>query len=289
LDEISKSLPNYESTQNCKETWFSLDNPSEREKKVTIKSLFLWAKKDNLMEYNKAILQDKKRIYTDILEIGDVTDVMMARLYYCINNNLCIYDTDNNTWYRSNKYGLWMEDKMNIWLSKSINRTLQHNIEMVYIKIIKECPDDIKKSIIKNFTKSKKFLLMNKNKIGIVNELKLLYAKKNLYKKFDNINDYLVGFDNGVVDVQTGIFRNARPDEYITCSTGYKYCPPKKEIIAELYERLKDIMPDDEELKYLLKSISFGLIGINILEEYYIYIGSGRNGKENYRIIRLNS
>ena len=42
---------------------------------------------------------------------------------------------------------------------------------------------------------------------------------------------------------------------------------------------INDIFPCEDEREYVMKTISLGLFGSNCLEEYYIWIGSGANGK----------
>ncbi len=40
-----------------------------------------------------------------------------------------------------------------------------------------------------------KFLSSNKNKAGIIDELKTLYRKRDIFEKLDNVNDYLFAFE----------------------------------------------------------------------------------------------
>lgn len=125
----------------------------------------------------------------------------------------------------------------------------------------------------------RKYLLTSKNKDSIVNELVLLYKKSKIYESFDNVNNYILAFSNGVFDLKTSEFRNAKPEELVTCTTGYMYSEPKQQFIDEINELLISIMPNLDDRTYLFKTIALGLIGDNLLEEYYIWVGSGSNGK----------
>ena len=52
---------------------------------------------------------------------------------------------------------------------------------------------------------------------------------------------------------------------------------------------LRDVVPNEDELSYLLKTISLSLIGNNKLEEFYVWIGEGRNGKEFIRHLMMGA
>jgi P4 family phage/plasmid primase-like protien len=101
----------------------------------------------------------------------------------------------------------------------------------------------------------------------------------NVYSKFNRVNVHLVGFDNGVYDLDKDIFRKAEKDEYISVNTKYSYkkCDLNKR--KKLEKILEDIFPDKEELKYFLKTQSLGLVGENPGQKFYILIGNGANGK----------
>lgn len=255
---------------------------------ATIKTLIEMAKEDNIDRYISALLKDKNGIIDDIFQNG-ITDVTCAYLFYCLNPNEYIYDVDNSEWYKINIYGIYEKDKKSSLLKDDINKLFMM-IEQEFNERNKNLEDEEMKTFLtKRYLMIRKYLLNTKNKDKIINELGLLYKKSNIYEKFDNINNHILAFKNGVYDFKTNEFRNAKSEELITCTTEYNYDKPQQDTIDEINELLISIMPNEEDRTYLMKSISLGLIGENILEEFYIWIGNGSNGKGILRDLLLNT
>jgi phage/plasmid-associated DNA primase len=100
---------------------------------------------------------------------------------------------------------------------------------------------------------------------------------KDFITKLDS-NTHLIGFNNGVYDLNTFEFREGKPDDYITLSVGYDYNDKHTTKYNDLLKFLQDIQPNKEERDYMLTYLSIGLIG-NLLELFTILTGCGRNGK----------
>ena len=116
-----------------------------------------------------------------------------------------------------------------------------------------------------------------------------MYGQSKIYEKFDNVNDYVFAFKNGVYDLKTNEFRNAKPNELITCTCKYTYCEPDKKTVDEINTLIESIMPNKDDRTFLMKTISLSLIGVNLLEQFYIWIGSGSNGKGVLRDLMMNT
>jgi phage/plasmid-associated DNA primase len=119
-------------------------------------------------------------------------------------------------------------------------------------------------------------------KENIMKELVEVYSLNNngnrdFVKKLDS-NNNLIGFVNGVYDLDKIEFREGKQDDLITMSTGYKYNDKYSDKYQELLKFLEDIQPNEKEREYMLTYLSIGLVG-NLLELFTILTGSGRNGK----------
>lgn len=274
-DEFSKKSLKYDKLA-CKNKWLSFKDGTI---KARINTLIEISKEDNYELYRKAINEDAGELLNKIFKNG-IDDLRCAEYFYKKFNSLYIYDIDNKDWYRRNEYGIYEKDSSGIIILKDINNLLIPNIEAEIYKRKKTLQEEEKIIFLKIGNQIEKYLGKNKNKKeGVLEELKILYGQLKIYEKFDNVNNYVIAFKNGIYDLKEDIFRNAKPEELITCTTGFNYEKPKEELIKDINNMLIDIMPDKEERTYLLKTISLGLIGSNPLEECYIWIGGGRNGK----------
>ncbi|ATZ80508.1 putative primase [Bodo saltans virus] len=117
---------------------------------------------------------------------------------------------------------------------------------------------------------------------NVITELADLYLgsknkKLNFLQKLDT-NQYLIGFENGVFDLRNFEFRNGKPEDNISITTGYDYIDTHTEKYNELLKFLEDIQPNKDERDYMLTYLSIGLFG-NQLELFTILTGCGRNGK----------
>lgn len=93
-------------------------------------------------------------------------------------------------------------------------------------------------------------------------------------------NPYLLGFNNGVMNLQTGEFEQARPDHMISLTTGYDYSESvSDESILFVNNFLNELFDSPEEVEYLLKVLASCIDGSRRFEEFYILTGAGRNGK----------
>lgn len=116
-------------------------------------------------------------------------------------------------------------------------------------------------------------------KISVANECKLFFADEDFYKNLD-MNIYLLGFNNGVYDLKAGIFRESRPEDLISFTTGYDYTPViHSEIRAEIEDLFEKSLPDPSVREFMYLYMASTLIGRNKNELFMNFEGSGGNGK----------
>jgi len=281
----SSKCENY-SEKACETLWESI-NP-DNEIKAGILRLFELCKRDNYPLFLKTLQKDKIYIINNIFTSG-ISDLYAALLFYSLKPDLYIYDGDNRELYRANKYGIWKKDSGCLYLHNDINYIILDEIEKYYYAYKYSLPENIddytdeQKDQLKKWSnvlnKSKSYLHKTSNKKNIMDELKVLYKKYNIFETFDSVDPNIMGFKNGVYDFTTFKLRPALPEEYVSITTGYKYSEPDEDIKKFIYKTLEDILPNKEELAYVLKMLSTALIGDILLEQFYIWIGKGRNGK----------
>ena len=93
----------------------------------------------------------------------------------------------------------------------------------------------------------------------------------------------MIGFDDGIYDLKTDKFRKALKTEYVSCSVGYSYKQASEDCINKLKKIFTDIYPNKKQRTYVLTVLSFGLVHQNFLQEFYMFIGNGGNGKSIMR------
>jgi phage/plasmid-associated DNA primase len=94
-----------------------------------------------------------------------------------------------------------------------------------------------------------------------------------------DMNASLVGFKNGIYNLDTCKFRAGIPADFVSKSTGYNYMPADSAKMAVLKNFINEIMPRADEREYLLRALSSGLYG-KTCQNIFILTGAGGNGKD---------
>ena len=113
-------------------------------------------------------------------------------------------------------------------------------------------------------------------------------ADDNFHSKLDSARD-LVGWSNGVFDLEQQIFRPGEPSDYISMSTGHKYTAPDDPTYAEVKREFDTFLEKVHVCpvlrKYCLDSLSVMMSGRIKFEHMHCWTGTGSNGKS--RMIKL--
>lgn len=283
IEFSKKSIQNFKMGE-CEKLWTTFKYEG-----LSIGSLYRWAKHDN---YNA---------YTDFLlnEIDDIIKNSINNTSYCIAS----------VFYEFNKYQYvctsiskkkWYEYKDHRWThmdeASSIVNKLNTELSDCYIKLgiafgykALHVDDEAKKNYLKKsrlaYDISQKLQKMAFKK-EIIAELLHLYYNPKFMEKLDE-NRYLIGFENGVYDLEKGYFRNGRPEDYISMSTKCDYIKydETNDKIKEVLNFFDHIQPDTEMKNYLLYKLSSFLEGVQRDQKFEIWTGTGANGKG--RILKL--
>lgn len=87
----------------------------------------------------------------------------------------------------------------------------------------------------------------------------------------------LLGLPNGVINLNPGDLRPARPEDYISLSTGANY---NRSASAPRWEQfLQEIQPKADVQEYLHRLLGSGLVGSSCDQLFHFFLGSGANGK----------
>jgi P4 family phage/plasmid primase-like protien len=235
-------------------------------------------KDDELVEFQLINLFDDNKLNELVFNGLNGESYTLAEIIYHHFKYNFNYGEDEN-WYVYEQHKWKNIGKKNTDLRYSIQPILKE----IYTKLINHYKDNdndknkikLLKQIIKSFdnTNLKNNIMTELNDIYLMNNNK----QRNFVKKLDS-NKYLIGFNNGIYDLNKFEFRDGKFDDFVTLSVEYNYDCNHTEKYNELLQFLEDIQPNKTERDYMLTYLSIGLVG-NLLELFTILTGCGRNGK----------
>jgi len=324
---FSKKWIGYCNDDECKKQWEYMDNTASAEKDINIGTLVFWAKKDNPEEYER-IKKESLKDFVDKSLIGEKTcgtHADVANVIYNFYKDLyvCCGLKDNNWYYFNELSGKWKQTEqghvLRSRLSADIIDLYQHYSNFYKDKRGDDPLSEVYQIYDTKHTNSMKVMIKLKDstyKDKIMKECKEKFYDADFMDKL-NSKKTLLGFDNGIVDlkyetldnqgntISETIFREGRPDDYISLSVGYKL-PISKEDLPINIEQIKEnivnindykemndglddfinkVLPEEAVREYTLRFLASCLCGEVREEKFYFWTGSGSNGKS--KIIEL--
>jgi P4 family phage/plasmid primase-like protien len=283
---------------------------SQYEKCFTSRSLHMWAKEDNPQKYKEIM----KNSFINFVEREvDATHTHIARLMKRMYENTYCASVDSKKvdWYHFTGI-CWKKLPQGIELRNKLTSDVVQVIADTKAKLrerIMEEPDDQKsswhKERLKVLHKVEGSLYTSGFKDSVMKDCIGLFYDEEFSQKL-NANEYLIGFNNGVLDlhaVRTNHagnneyyvnFRKAEPTDYVTFMAGRyptKNCdaidyieydpndPEQAPIHKEIDDFMEKVFPRPELRKYMWRKLASCLEGANKEQTYETWIGVGGNGK----------
>lgn len=284
-DTFSKKNNKYQAGE-CDLLWFKM-----KEGGLGIGTLHMWAKQDNFEEYTRIITDDissliyKSMSMTDY-DIALVIARMFKHRYRCASHK-------HHVWYEFEGHGWKEKEKGYTLFYKEIPTVLFNE----YMKAVEKesararLGDDREKDICaKNIECLTKIALKLKStsfvKDKMYKECSGLFYEPKFEDKLD-ANPKLLGFENGVYDLENDEFREGRPEDYVSLSTGINYIEYDVDnpYIEDIDEFMRKVLVNDNVRHYVLTLFASILDGTNRDEKFHIWTGSGSNGKS--KIVEL--
>ena len=331
--EFSRQASSYD-PHICNDKWESINNDHGGER-LGIASLMFWAKNDNPNMFIKAKEASLSTFIHNSVRNGADADYLVGKVIYEYYKDEFISVNVKDEWYHFNGHrwertleGTILKTRIhndiyNLYTEYETNK--EYGYQMKKDKALEECDDEDEKQDIrdgktkegkwlKNILNIKLKLLQGNYVNGVMKNLRDLFYKKEIMEKFDTDTN-LLGFENGIYDLKNNVFREGRPEDYVTMSTKVhlpvKACNmpiklndmiesfsnvdlnefPDMKFYDRLYGDLDDflnkIVPIPSVKKYTLKFLAKCLSGENRDEGFYIWTGTGGNGKS--KLIDLTS
>ena len=283
---------------------------SKMEKSFTSRSLHMWAKQDNPKKYEE-IMKDSFIHFVESQVDPTHTHIarLMKRMY---ENNYCAaVDSKKVEWYQfTGTYwkklpqGIELRNKLTTEVAQVIADTRTKIRERI-INVNDEQKTSWENSRLKKLFDVEKSLYQSGFKDSVMKDCIGLFYEEEFTQKL-NSNEYLIGFNNGVIDLhairtkEDGTqeycvnFRTAEPTDFITFMAGryitkncdpidyIEYNPhdPEQAVIhAEIDDFMTKVFPRSELRTYMWRKLSSCLEGANKEQTYETWIGVGGNGK----------
>ena len=264
FDEVSKKSKKHEPIEN-REIWDRTYIRTSGNRK-NLYHLIKWARDDDENKFN---LLTEKNTYSsfsicekDIAKY--VIDKFMKKNFVCTN-------VKNSQFYFFNGVR-WIEDLNNIRIYKIITEDLVDDYEQ---KKISFNDNKILQSIDKVINKLK-------GKInycfGIIDHISRIVFDCEFLMKLDE-NPDLLGFNDGILDLSTGKFRNGKPDDFLSKNVGYNYPMEYTDYKKEIDLFLSRVFPDENIRNFVLQHQAQALCGRKGVDTIFTHTGIGGNGK----------
>jgi P4 family phage/plasmid primase-like protien len=297
LDFSSQNHEKYNEA-DCIQKWNTLTYRNDGEK-LGEGTLRYWSKEDNFEMYTEIEKYnfDRLRKAACSLTEFDVASVIYAKF----RDNYKCSDFKNNVWYRWAGH-IWKETdsgvdlllrlskevaqdflrQMNIVSNELENTKLTECLTPIEKKDCKKCEYCILEVEREGFERVYKHLKKTAFKSNVMRECRELFFDESFNAKIDSNKD-LIAFNNGVFDLKTLEFRDGKPDDYISFSTGIDYDSDKQYYEYPEWPKvekfLQQVLPDPEVREYFVKHLATCMIGGNPAQKFHILTGSGSNGK----------
>ena len=306
---FSKKWDSWIDSSECERQWEWFNRNNNRS--ITIASLHYWAKKDDPENYEKHKKEALIEVVTASIKgdkkTGAHSDVANV-IYHWFKDCFVCANIKDNIWYYWNEKngGRWEETEMGHILRSRLSHEIVELYQTYQCKWQRELnqlgEDDEWYSIFNNrVANCCKVIIQLKDsgyKDKIMKESKEYFYDATFMDKL-NANKSLLGFENGVYDLNESTFREGLPSDYVSLSTGLtlpvhsSYMPAKisdigryaneitdyDEILFGLNDFLEKVFPNSKVREYTMRFLSSCLSGEIREEKFYFWTGSGGNGK----------
>lgn len=281
--EFSQKSPDNYKPGECEDLWETMEVRNK-----TLGGLLALARKDSPELYNRWKNTNKRSYqYKSVLpakpneyDVGMVAVASAGGKFICANPKKDLwYAFEDHRWRRSND-------------ALALKRMLVDDVIQDYYEFLNEMTAEMKDPTVQD-TRRTTLELYCKKTLAIIDQLKhvafqkhviemckLRLTDENFIKKAD-ANRMLVCCENGVLDLEMGIFRDGIPDDYCTLSTGIYYQEYESDDpdVIEFDEYFLKIFPNKNLREYYFDMVTSCLQGGNVNKRIFICTGSSNGGK----------
>tara|TARA_B110000285_G_scaffold12933_1_gene12838 strand:- start:4976 stop:7801 length:2826 start_codon:yes stop_codon:yes gene_type:complete len=324
--EFSRQASSYDPNV-CDSKWNSI-NTTHSGERLGIGSLMFWAMNDNEKMFIKAKNASLGTFVDKSVGAGPDADYLVAKVIYESYKDEFISVNVKDEWYHFSGHrwertleGTILKTRIHNDIYKLYNEYENDPVKGYRKKMTDASekspdPDQFLKDsldgkttegkLLKNIKNIKMKLLQGNYVNGVMKNLRDLFYTKEVMEKFDT-DTSLLGFDNGIYDLKNNVFREGRPEDYVTMTTRVNLPVKESDLPIKMDDMIKSfnnpdltafpemkhynkyyddmddflnkIVPLPSVKEYTLKFLAKCLSGDNRDEGFYIWTGTGGNGK----------
>lgn len=263
----------------CEKIWNYM-----KDEGLGIGTLHMWAKQDDPEAYKDIIKKDLSNL---VLRSKNETHHDIANVvYFMYKYDYVCVSIKHNHWYEFRNHRWVNCDSGHALRAKISTEVCREYMNHAAIWSQKGSNDDDESEQQRCAEIAKKLngialkLKQTAFKDNIMKECRELFYVEKFEEKLDS-KVALIGFENGVYDLETMEFREGRPEDYISFTTGINYLTYDHEhpIAKEVNEFLSKVLTKTHVREYVLLLLASFLNGGVKEERFHIWTGSGSNGK----------
>lgn len=252
---------------------------------MTIGTLKYYASIDNPEKYKEFKKEVSEKLLQDSISgsHNDIAKILFAEY----GNEFVCASISNKTWYQFVGHrwecieeGIFLREK----ISSVIVNMFKESRRNVYAVEEQQAGDEADEKQmsekVKQLTRIIKDLKNASFKDNVMKEAREVFYDKRFKDKLDN-NPYLIAFKNGVYDLKEDIFRNGRPEDFMSKSMPINFVQfsENDEKVMQVYSFLEKVFPDTSVRTFFLDTSSEIFVGGNHRKIFQMWTGEGDNGK----------
>lgn len=275
--EFSKKAPEQYVPGCCERVWEKARDLTNEG--FTLSSIYWWAKEDNPTEYAN-IMRDSLNEFIDRAKTGSHDDIAKVVFELYKHSYRCASIT-KNVWYEFQGHR-WVRVDSGYTLANKLSDEVTNEFAQLagtYFVALTGKQGQERDTCLNTGKDILKIVEKLKNqgfKNSVLESCAARFYDKKFEEKLDD-NPYLIGFENGVYDLQNLCFRKGTPDDYLTLSTGYDYKEYDRndKDIRDINEFFNKVMREEDMRTYILTLLSSYLDGKCKDQSFILWTGSG--------------
>ena len=255
--------------EDALKAWAEMAHVSMNGNKIGISSLHMWAMSDDPTEYECYQLEIVGQMMKNLLDNYEEPNMQhLCRIVHKIYQYQ--YKFTGQHWYRFTDH-LWRLDPEGHQLSQLISEEMLREVAKY----------NLGKYNLGKYGDNKLYQDMKSTYFvkRLLKQASYYFLDKSFLAKLD-ANIYLLGFNNGIYDIQSGYFQEGRPEDCVSMSVGYNYVAlqPSDPMMKKVNDFMSQIFLDDNEREHIYRVMASFLSGRNVDRKFFVWRGRGAAG-----------